>query len=447
MGELFKKIGENNYEIFRLTIPNILTNITIPLLGAVDLAFVGHFSSNSTDIGALGLATVIFNVIFWAFGFLRMSTTGLTAHASGRQADTFLILYRALFLALFFGVALITFQSYISYFAFDLFLQDEALLATASSYFHIRIWAAPASLCLYVLHGWFLGIGRSVSPFLILSLVNIVNIVANFGFVYYLQWEIAGVAIGTVIAQYSGVLLGAVLLFKYEKQIFSNIGSYLSRVFNLKELAAYMKMNSDIFIRTMLMNAVFSYFAYSSESLGPEVLAANTILLNIINIHAFFSDGFAFSSERLVGKSIGSRDIRTLSSYIQLIFIWSYVFTVLFALMTYILFDPLIELYSYDREILALLARYKFFLIAYILIGNYCFIWDGIFLGATDSKSMRNSMIICAGVFFILAVIFMDHAEAERLWLLFCMFAALRGILLHIFANKRKRIWLNLTIK
>ena len=269
-----------NKRILRLAIPNILSNLSVPLLSSVDTAVVGHLDQ-VYYIGAIAIGSMIFNFIYWGFGFLRMGTTGLTAQAFGKKdtAEISLIFSRSIFIALLSASALILFQNYIAKFSFYLIDASSDVEFYAMEYFYIRIYAAPATLLLYVFHGWFLGMQNARFPLILTIIVNVLNIIFNLVFVYALGMKADGVALGTVIAQYIGLVLAILLyLFKYSDY---KIIKDIKKIFELASIKKFLKVNFDIFIRTLFLIFAFSFFTAESATFGDDILAANTILLQL----------------------------------------------------------------------------------------------------------------------------------------------------------------------
>ena len=269
-----------NKEILRLALPNIITNITVPLLGMVDLAIVGHIG-DETYIGAIALGTALFNLIYWNFGFLRMGTSGLAAQAygAGDKAEAMRILVRGLTIALCAAAVLIALQYPIAKLSgLILNCSDETLNLTLS-YFYVRIWAAPATLGLYAIKGWFIGMQNSKSPMTVAITLNIVNIVASLAFVIWLKMDIVGVALGTVIAQYSGLALAIILWFKH----YGNMRHLIDIRGSLHkaEMKRFFKLNGDIFLRTLCLCAVFTFIPAISANMGDSILAANTLIMQL----------------------------------------------------------------------------------------------------------------------------------------------------------------------
>jgi len=419
-----------NKEILRLAVPNIISNISVPLLSTVDTALMGQLSA--AHIGAVGLASMIFNFIYWNFGFLRMGTTGITAQAFGRHDEKGIIhtLGRSALISLVVGLLLIILQ-------WPLALAGNYLMQVApdqqrmvSQYIYIRIWAAPATLGLYAFMGWFFGMQNATFPLLITVVGNIINIVLSFVLVYYFDMKIAGVAWGTLAAQYLSLLM-AVLLFVLRYR------SYLDHfrrqaLLKWEELQSFLRINADIFLRTFLLTLSFGFF-YSKSSAGGElVLAANVILLQFVNWMSYGIDGFAFASESLVGKYTGARNEAKTLLAIRLSFAWGMALAVLYSL-TYLVFgDFILSLFTNEAPVIEAAKAYLVWLALFPVVSTPCYLWDGIFIGLTASKSMRNMMILSIIIYFAVYYTVGIPLGNHGLWLSLSLFMLARGIFLHL---------------
>ena len=424
-----------NKKILNLAIPNIISNLSIPLLSSVDTAVVGHLDKVSY-LGAIALGTMIFNFIYWGFGFLRMGTTGLTAQALGRKDEhqIILTLARAVAFAVIFAVTIFVLQNFISYAAFYLINATPEVELYAKAYFDIRIYAAPATLALYGFHGWFLGMQNSKYPLILAVVVNLLNIFFNLLFIYYFDMKTEGVALGTVCAQYLGLILAVVLYLKKYSQYNSFFN--INHVFEINALKIFFKVNSDIFIRTLGLIFVFSYFTAVSAEFGEDILAVNTILLQLWMILAYGVDGFAFAAESLVGKYFGARNHSKLKEVVKLSFIWGTILGIILSAIYWILGESILRVYTDKQDLIELSKQFFIWTIIAPLVNGICFIWDGVFIGATATKAMRNSMIFSIAVFFIIFLTTKSELGNNGLWFAMTAFMILRGITLSLYANK-----------
>ena len=417
-----------NKKILNLAIPNIISNITIPLLGLVDLAIVGHLESNSY-IGAIAVGSMIFNLIYWTFGFLRMGTSGITAQAFGARnfKEVMATLIRGLMVAMFAAILILVLQIPIEKISFLLIDGSAEVEQFARSYFYIRIWAAPATIALYALTGWFIGMQNTKIPMTIALIVNLLNIVFNYLFVYVFNFKSDGVAWGTLLAQYTGLVFAIVFLFIWYRKYFK----YLQKVavYNLQSIKVFFKINRDIFIRTISLLAVFTFFTSKSASVNDNVLAANSLLLQFLFIFSFLTDGFAYAAEALVGKLYGSQQFNKLKKVIKLIFVWGGFISVVFTLLYLFGNETLLALLTNQTEVIDIAKEYTFWVILIPIVSVASFIWDGVFIGLTATKHMRNSMIIAVFVIFFPAYyLFSSTFGNHALWFAFILFFLARGL-------------------
>ncbi|MEA1875487.1 MAG: MATE family efflux transporter [Bacteroidota bacterium] len=416
-----------NKRILNLAIPNIISNITIPLVGMVDLAVLGHLESE-LYIGAIAVGGLIFNVLYWGFGFLRMGTSGFTAQAFGERNlhETMNILGRALLVALGGALLLIMLQGPIGWMFFKLIRGSAEVEALAQEYYSIRIFAAPATIGLYALTGWFIGMQNTRFPMIIAITVNLLNLGLNLYFIYGLGMKSDGVAWGTLIAQYSGLILGLILFLRYYKKLLK----YWSRkaLFELVAMKKFFMVNRDIFIRTMCLIFVFTFFTSQSAASDNTILAVNTLLLQFFMLFSFVADGFAYAGEALVGRFIGARNAPSLKKVIRLLFVWGFLISIPFT-MVYIFFNERILFILTDNiAIIKASKPYLLWIIVIPLAGFPSFIWDGIYIGATASKGMRNTMIIATAFVFIpVFFVFQNQLGNHALWLALILFLLARG--------------------
>ena len=425
-----------NKRILGLALPNIITNITVPLLGMVDMSIVGHLSS--THIGAITIGTSIFNLIYWNFGFLRMGTSGFTAQAYGANLwdEALKTLVRACAIALGIALTLIVLQWPLALLMPVIFEGSQEVMRLALTYFSIRIWAAPATLGLYAIKGWFIGMQDSKTPMWIAIALNCVNIVFSLLFVLVLHWDIAGVALGTVIAQYSGLMMGVFFLRRrLNTPAFKSLGVNMREALRWNEMKRFFKVNGDIFLRTVCLSTVFTFITAASGRIGDQVLAIDALMLQFFTLFSYIMDGFAFAGESLVGRYIGAREPRNLKLSVRLLLAWGLALTLLFTLL-YALFDnQFLRLFTNDEGLIGATGDYLGWVLAIPVCGFAAFLFDGIFVGATASRTMRNAMFIATAVFFLLyfglkSLLSPDtHTWNNILWLSFMVYLVLRGLL------------------
>ncbi len=416
-----------NKEILRLAIPNILTNITVPLLGMVDMHLMGYQDSE-VFMGAVALGGVIFNLVYWGFAFLRMSISGLAAQAFGRESnkDMAMTLFRGLAIVLVGVTVLLIFRSSVIDLSFWALDGSWEVKHFAADYFYVRVWAAPAAISLMVFSGWFLGMQNAFYPMLISVSINVVNIGTSFLFVRFFDMKVEGVALGSVVAQYSGLIMAIVLFFKKYAHVLKEFN--LSEVFRLDELKHFLNVGGDIFIRTMCVIIVFTFFTSKSAGTSNLILSVNSALLQFLFLFSYFLDGFAYAAEAMVGKFVGARNTPMLKRSTKLLFIWGIAFAIIFTLAFGLGGEVLLSLFTNLPEVLRLGKDYLPWLVILPLTGFASFIWDGIYIGATASKLMRNSMIFSTAIFFILFYSLKGSLANHALWLAMNAFMFGRGL-------------------
>jgi MATE family multidrug resistance protein len=425
-----------NKQIIRLAIPNIISNITVPLLGMVDLAIMGHLESE-LYIGAIALGGLIFNFIYAFFSFLRMGTSGFTAQAYGEQnqKEMVLMMGRAMLFALAGGILIILLQYPIDQLSFYLMGGSEEVEVLAREYFYIRIYAAPASLGIMALSGWFIGMQNARYPMYVAIFINIINIGANLFFVYELGMKSDGVAWGTLIAQYLGLALGSILFLRNYKSLFKSW--VRADFFDPVKLKRFFKVNTDIIIRTLCLIFAFAFFTAQSAKIDDTILAVNTVLLQYLFVFSYLTDGFAYAAEALVGRFTGSRNLPDLKKSIRLLFLWGIIISIPFSLAYFAGGDLLLYLLTDNRDVINEASPYLFWIGIVPIITFAAFIWDGIYIGATASAAMRNTLLISTFIVFVPAYyIFRTPLGNHGLWLAMILFMMSRGIFLTIFAQK-----------
>lgn len=419
-----------NKEILGLAIPNIISNITVPLLGMVDLAVVGHMGSEAY-IGAIAVATMIFNFIYWNFSFLRMGTSGFAAQAFGAddKKEESNIFLRSLIIASIIGILILLLQPLILQLGFYLFNTEANIKMYVIEYFNIYIWAAPAVLWMYVFTGWFIGMQDAKTPMFIAIGINIVNIALCLFFVYVLGLKIKGVALASLCAQYVGVLSGFIIWMVKYKDVKRYTDFKVLR--DVKSFFPYLRVNTDIFIRTMALVCVTSFFVSMSTRSGNTILAVNTLIMQLFILFSYMMDGFAYAAEALTGKLIGSNHWRQLHSLTKRLFVWGIVVVCLFTLVYGLFFEAILNVLTNEKHVILLALDYKYWALLIPVAGFSAFLWDGIFVGATASRQMRNSMLIAVSAFFGLYFIFhfLDIFSNNILWLLFIIYLILRGLM------------------
>jgi MATE family multidrug resistance protein len=420
-----------NREILRLAIPNIISNISVPLLSTVDTALMGRLSE--LHIGAVGVGAMIFNFIYWNFGFLRMGTTGITAQAFGREDEPGMAqtLGRALFVVLVIALLVLLLQYPLGALSFYLMNVDGQQQALVAEYFYLRVWAAPATLGLYAFMGWFFGMQNAIYPLLLTVVINVVNIALSFLFVQVYGMDVDGVALGTVIAQYVGLALAVLLFFGR----YGYLRGYFRRqaILLWQELYRFLRINADIFIRTFLLTFAFGFF-YSRSSAGGEiVLAVNVILLQYLNWMSYGIDGFAFATEALVGKYAGAAHSRNANRAIRIAFTWGMGLALLFSLAYGFFGEELLRIYTNQEDVIRAALPYLFWMALFPLLSTPCYIWDGVFIGLTASRAMRNTMLLAFTVYLLAYWLLGARFGNHGLWASLLLFMVARGGMQHAF--------------
>lgn len=425
-----------NRSILKLAIPNIISNITIPLLGLVDMVLMGHLESASY-IGAIALGGTIFSVLYSFFSFLRAGTTGFTAQALGSndKTETIYSLYRAICIGIPIIILILSLQTPIAKLSNILLDGSEEVKTLAINYFYIRIWAAPPNILLYCLNGWFVGMQNTKIPMFIAILINVMNIIFSIIFVIVLNQNVIGVALGTVLAQYCGLLLAIILLIKNYRSYFVKINKDI--LFDINKIKRFFKINRDLMIRSFLLIISIAFFTNQSAKLGDNILAVNMILLQSFYIFSYFTDGFAYAGEALVGKFVGSKDKDNLSKAIRLLLLWGFSISIPFTILYAIFPSTFVKIISNNPNILTEVEPYYIYMILIPIITFAAFIWDGIYIGATASKAIRNTMIIASVFIFLPVWYFLTPILGNHgLWISFLCFMVARGASMTLMAKR-----------
>ena len=426
-----------NRKILQLAIPSIVSNITVPLLGLVDVAIVGHLGSASY-IGAIAVGGMLFNMIYWIFGFLRMGTSGMTAQAYGKRDLTEVVrtLLRAVGVGLLISLGLWILQSPILRGAFVLIDATEEVKRWASLYFNICIWGAPAVLGLYGFAGWFIGMQNSRFPMFIAITQNIVNIAASLCFVFVLGMKVEGVALGTLIAQYAGLFMAFALWLKY----YGRLKAYIDwdGLWDGEAMRRFFSVNSDIFFRTLCLVAVTTFFTSTGARQGDVILAVNTLLMQLFTLFSYIMDGFAYAGEALAGRVIGAKNDVGLRRCIRLLFLWGIGLSLSFTILYAFLGRDFLGLLTNDTSVIKASGDYFYWVLAIPLCGFSAFLWDGIFIGATATRQMLCSMLVASATFFIIYYLFYRSMGNHALWMAFLGYLSLRGGMQWILWRYRK---------
>ncbi|MCI7341088.1 MAG: MATE family efflux transporter [Prevotella sp.] len=424
-------------EILSLAIPSIVTNITVPLLGLVDVAIVGHMG-DASYIGAIAVGTMMMNVICWLFGFLRMGTSGMTSQAYGRgdSKEAATILFQAIALGAAIGILFVLFQPLLlRLFLFFMRPSDE-IRAFASVYFHVCVFGLPAALVMYGLTGWFIGMQDTRTPMTVSIFQNIVNIMTSLLLVYVFGMKVEGVALGTLTAQYSGLLLALYILRRkyasHYQLLFSQFtlkpGDYSS--FSYKHtLNRFFRVNRDIFLRTLFLVAVNAAFTSVGSRQGDVILAVNTLLFQFFTLYSYIMDGFAYAGEAICGKYYGAGNMPSFHACIRRLFAWGVIMTVVYTAAYYFGANDILHVLSNEQTVIEASEPYLLWVALIPVAGMGAFIWDGVFIGITDSRGMLLSCFVAAIVFAIILSLFFTTMGNHALWLALLSYLLARGVM------------------
>ena len=416
-----------NRKILHIALPAIVSNITVPLLGLVDVSIVGHLG-DTAYIGAIAVGGMIFNVMYWLFGFLRMGTSGMTSQSYGRRdlPEVVRLLVRSLGVGWAVAFLMILLQVPLRDFALFIMEPTESVRHYAELYFNILIWGAPATLGLYSFTGWFIGMQNSRLPMAIAITQNVVNIVASLVLVFCLGLKVEGVALGTLVAQYAGLFIAFGAWFS----VYGRLRKYFCRIdlFSWSQMKGFLSVNRDIFLRTLCLISVMLFFTSAGSWQGETILAVNTLLMQFYMIFSYIMDGFAYAGEAISGKYYGAGNKVGLSAAVRHLFGWGAVMTVAFTLLYIIGGNAFLSLLTDDKIVIA--AGSYFYWAALIpLAGVAAFIWDGIYIGCTKTRGMLISMFFSAITFFAVYYSLRQSMDNHGLWLAFIMYMAMRGFM------------------
>lgn len=429
-----------NRRILQLAIPSIVSNITVPLLGLVDVTIVGHLGS-AAYIGAIAVGGLLFNILYWNFGFLRMGTSGLTSQAYGRKdADAEVkVLVQAVSVGLISAAAILILQYPVERLAFYLLDTSPEVEQYAVTYFRVCIWGAPAVLAMYGFKGWFIGMQNSRFPMFIAITQNVVNIVASLIFVFVFGMKVQGVATGTLIAQYGGFGMAVFLWFVfYRKRL--NIRVCWHEVMDKVAMRRFFQVNGDIFFRTLCLVAVTTFFTSTGARQGDIVLAVNTLLMQLFTLFSYIMDGFAYAGEALSGRYIGARNKTALSRMIRLLFGWGIGLSLSFTLLYGVGGKGFLSLLTNDSVVIQEAGTYFYWVLAVPLAGFAAFLWDGILIGATATRLMLYSMLVASGTFFLIYYLFFGMMRNHALWMAFLIYLLLRGSMQWVLWNRHNEL-------
>lgn len=418
-----------NKQILKLAGPSILANITVPLVGMADLAIAGRLG-DAASIGGIAIATMLFDLLYWNMGFLRVGTGGLAAQAYGRNdyEESAKILVRALGTALSAALIIWLIQYFFleaSFFFIDCSTEVEEL---ARVYFNIRIWAAPATLSLFAFKGWFIGMQNTVFPMITDVSVNVLNLVISILLAVTFKMGITGIALGTLLAQYLGLSIAIFLFLAKYKSYLSMIN--IKESLNLKVMKSFFVLNGNLFIRSICLLLVYTGFTSISAKYGDNLLAVNTIMMKLMLLFSYFIDGFAYAGEALTGRFIGAKDKVSLVKTINNLFLWCLVISVVSTGMYWFFGDSLFALMTDNPAVLSKAPEFLPWLLIMPVVSCVAFTWDGIFIGATASKAIRDVMILSSISFFLAYYLFENYYGINALWIGYIAHLIVRTIMM-----------------
>lgn len=428
--------------ILKLAIPNILSNITVPLLGIFDLGMSGRLQYVH-EIGAVALAATLFNMLYWTFGFLRMGTTGLTAQACGKgdKREMGRILQQSLLIGGLIGLLLLIFGKQLADFLLDFVTfesqNNSELIATTTDYFLIVIWGAPAVLCNFALNGWIIGMQNSWYPMAIAIFTNVTNILLSALFTFRMDMGITGIALGTAIAHWLGLILllfGVWWLFIREKKV-----SFSWKTGDLKQgIGKFFHTNLFIFLRTLLLVITNTYFTYYGASEGEIALSANAILLQFLSLFSYFIDGFAYAAEAIIGHLFGAERRVEIQKFIYRLLGYGLLLSLIASGIYFLFGEHILRLFTDKTEVLEYADHYLVWIWIVPIAGFTAFVWDGVFIGLTLTKDMFISMLVAVSIYFTIIYIEPSQDPNSTLWIAMLLYLAIRGVMLNLMYSKRK---------
>lgn len=431
-----REMNIRDRQILQIALPSIVSNITVPLLGMIDVAIVGHMGS-PVYIGAVAVGSMIFNLVHWLFGFLRMGSSGLTAQALGRRdlTEVTRLLVRSVTIAIGIALLFIVFQVPMKWLMFWLIGPTADVTPYASAYFNNVIWGAPAMLGLYSLMGWYIGMQNTRIPMIISIGQNIVNILASLTLVYGFGMKIEGVAMGTVIAQYAGFIVALGLLFRYYGRLRRHL--VLKGTFVREAMGRFFNVNRDIFLRTLCLVAVNLYFTSAGARSGAVILSVNTVMMQLYLFFSYFMDGFAYAGEALGGKTFGAKNATAFHETLRRLWMWTLIVTTAYTLLYVCCGEWMIGILTDEPQVIEASQAYLWWVWLIPATGCVAFIWDGIFIGITATRGMLVSSFLSALLFFGVYEATRGIIGNHGLWLAMVVYLLMRGVLQTIWYRLR----------
>jgi MATE family multidrug resistance protein len=431
-----------NREIFRIALPNIISNITVPLMGIFSTAIAGHTGDSAATIGALAIGVSIFNFIYWNCSFIRMGTSGLTAQAfgAGDFTTTTAMLIRAVAVSVLLGVAVLVLQYPLGELSLSIMNGSQMV----ADYFYARIWAVPAGIMLFGLNGWFTGMQNAVIPMVTSIFINVLHVLLSLWFVFGADMGITGIAYASVVAQWSGMVLSVVLLILFFRGTLRPVE--ITKVLKASAMREFFSVNGDIIIRTFCIVAVYTFFTAASARMESDiVLAVNTMLLQMFTLFSYMNDGFAYAAEALTGRFIGARDRLSLKVCIKKCVVWA-VGTAVVCITIYVFWwKQILSMFIGDKtqlpDMLSVAGDYIGWIIAIPVAAALPFLLDGIMVGATLTRILRNSMLLSTVAYFVLYYTLHPIMGNNALWLAFTAYMAIRGIAQYFMSDRLEMVY------
>ena len=422
--------------ILKLSIPIFFANLAIPMVGIIDTGLMGNLG-NLSYLSATSVAANLFSMIFWSFGFLRMGTVGLVSQAYGKgdYSEIFNIILKNLVFVLVISLIIISLQGYIYRLSLNIFELSETTEKFYQDYFQIRIWSAPAELTLYIITGFFIGLQKTKISSLAIGLFSILNIIISIIFVSKFDLNIKGVAYGTLFSALFISISFLIYTFLYLNRI-SKLKIKFDELIDLKKIKNIFNININIFIRTILLTFSFLWFTYLGSQIGEDYIAANAILINLVFLSAFILDAYAFSTEGMVGYSLGKKDITLFKKIVQNSFILSSITGLIISIIYFLINNFVINLMSNIEEIRNLSSSYAVWLIIMPLISSFCFQFDGIFIGVSQTKELRNAMIFSVFSYLVISIFLTGLMGNTGVWISLCIFMILRALSLYYYMER-----------
>ena len=422
--------------ILKLSIPIFFANLAIPMVGIIDTALMGNLGSLSY-LSATSVAANLFSMIFWSFGFLRMGTVGMVSQANGRNNYTEIlnIVVRNLLFVLAISITIILLQNLILSLSLKIFDLSEATRNLYEQYFKIRVYSAPGELTLYIITGLFVGLQKTKTSSLAVGFFSILNILLSIVLVAKFDLNIKGVAYGTLFSALITSIIFLIYMFWYLSK-YTKITINFAQIFNLKKIKNIFNINLNIFIRTILLTFSFLWFTYLGTQIGENYVAANAILINLVFLSAFILDAYAFSTEGIVGYSLGKKDLNLFKNIVKNSFILSSISGLIISIIFFFTNNLVINLMSDINEIRELSSSYAVWLIILPVISSFCYQFDGIFIGASQTKELRNAMIFSVFSYLLISILLIKFLFNTGIWISLCIFMILRAVSLFYYLDK-----------